>query len=67
MLEIIKKSFDKFDGLIIVAAVFLFLHFDYNNLSTIDKIYIASFVVWSVMKIVRIYITCNNERDKIKK
>jgi len=67
LLEILKKSFDKFDGLIIFAAVFLFFHFDYGNLSTIDKIYIASFAVWSVMKIVRVCITYNNERDKTKK
>ena len=67
MLEILKKSFDKFDGLIILAAVFLFTHFHYDDLSTIDKIYIASFALWSVMKIVRVYITYNNERDKIKK
>ena len=62
MLEIIKKAFDKFDGLIIVAAVFLFVHFDYDNLSLLDKIYIASFAFWTVSKFIRMYITYNNEK-----
>ena len=64
MLEILKKAFDKFDGLIILAAVFLFVHFDYDNLSTMDKIYIASFAFWTVTKFIRLYIVYTNERDK---
>lgn len=59
-----KKAFDKFDILIILAAVILFGNFDYENLSTFDKIYIASFVAWGVMKIIRIYILYKNETDK---
>ena len=62
MLEIIKKTFDKFDVLIILAAVFLFVHFDYNNLSLLDKIYIASFAFWTVTKLIRMYIIYNNEK-----
>ena len=61
MLDILKKAFDKFDGLIILAAVFLFWHFDYDNLSTMDKIYIASFAFWSVTKIIRLYIIYKKE------
>ena len=64
MLEILKKSFDKFDGLIILAAVFLFSNFDYDNLSTLDKIYMASFGFWSVMKLIRVYIVFKNDSDK---
>lgn len=64
MPEFLKKAFDKFDILIIVAAVFLFTHFDYENLSTLDKLYIASFAAWGVMKLIRIYILYNNESDK---
>ena len=64
MLDILKKAFDKFDGLIIVAAVFLFVHFDYGNLSTLDKIYIASFAFWTVTKFIRLYIVWRNEQDK---
>ena len=62
MLEIIKKAFDKFDGLIILAAIFLFLHFDYDNLSMLDKIYIASFAFWTVSKFIRMYIIYRNAR-----
>ena len=62
MLEIFKKAFDKFDALIILAAVFLFLHFDYENLSMLDKIYIASFAFWSVTKCIRLYIVYTNEK-----
>ncbi|MBQ6005936.1 MAG: hypothetical protein IJL14_06790 [Selenomonadaceae bacterium] len=62
MLELLKKAFDKFDGLIILAAVFLFAHFDYNNLSLLDKIYIASFAFWSVTKLIRLYILYKNEQ-----
>ena len=62
MLEILKKTFDKFDGLIILAAIFLFIHFDYDNLSMLDKIYTASFAFWTVTKIIRLYIVYNNEK-----
>ena len=62
MLEILKKAFDKFDGLIILAAIFLFLHFDYDNLSLLDKIYIASFGFWTVTKFIRMYIIYKNEK-----
>lgn len=62
MLDILKKAFDKFDGLIILAAMFLFVHFDFANLSTLDKIYIASFAFWTVTKLIRLYIVWRNER-----
>ena len=64
MLEILKQAFDKFDGLIILAAVILFTHFDYDNLSMIDKAYIAAFAFWTVTKFIRLYIVYTNERDK---
>ena len=60
-MELLKKAFDKFD-VIILAAVFLFLHFDYGNLSLLDKIYIASFAFWSVTKIIRLYIIYKKEK-----
>lgn len=62
MAEILKKSFDKFDGLIILAAVFLFVHFDFDNLSLLDKIYTASFAFWTITKLIRIYIVYKNEQ-----
>ena len=63
MLEILKKAFDKSDALIILVAVFLFLHFDYDNLSFLDKVYIGSLVFWIVAKFIRIYIVYRNERN----
>lgn len=62
MLEIIKKAFDKFDGLIILAAVLLFSQFDFENLSMLDKIYTASFAFWAVTKLIRLYIIYRNEK-----
>ncbi|MBR3497500.1 MAG: hypothetical protein IKO05_00730 [Selenomonadaceae bacterium] len=62
MMELLKKAFDKFDALIILAAVFLFLHFDYGNLSLLDKIYIASFAFWTVTKCIRLYILYKNDK-----
>ena len=62
MLEILKKAFDKFDGLIILAAILLFSHFDYDNLSMLDKIYSASFAFWAVTKLIRLYIIYKNEQ-----
>jgi len=60
--EILRKAFDKFDGLIILAAIFLFVHFDYDNLSLLDKIYIGSFAFWTITKLIRIYIVYKNEQ-----
>ena len=62
MTEILRKAFDKFDGLIILAAIFLFVHFDYDNLSLLDKIYIGSFAFWTVTKLIRLYIVYKNEQ-----
>ena len=62
MIKILKKAFDKFDTLIILAAIFLFIHFDYDNLSMLDKIYMASFAFWTVTKLIRLYIVYKNEK-----
>ena len=64
MLKIFKKAFDKFDGLIILAAIFLFSHFNYDELSLLDKIYIASFAFWGVTKLIRLYIVYRNEKKE---
>ena len=64
MTEILRKAFDKFDGLIILAAIFLFVHFDYDNLSLLDKIYMASFAFWTITKFIRLYIVYKNEQQK---
>jgi len=60
--EILRKAFDKMDGLILLAAIFLFVHFDYDNLSLLDKIYMASFAFWTVTKLIRLYIVYKNEQ-----
>ena len=62
MAEILRKAFDKMDVLIILAAIFLFVHFDYDNLSLLDKIYMASFAFWTVTKLIRLYIVYKNEQ-----
>lgn len=62
MAEILRKAFDKMDGLILLAAIFLFVHFDYDNLSLLDKIYMASFAFWTVTKLIRLYIVYKNEQ-----
>ena len=64
MAEILRKSFDISDGLIILAAIFLFVHFDYDNLSLLDKIYMGSFAFWTITKFIRIYIVWRNEQQK---
>ena len=64
MLDVLKKAFDKIDVLIILAAVFLLVHFDYGNLSTLDKVYLASFAFWAVTRLIRLYIVWRNERDQ---
>ena len=62
MTEILRKAFDKIDGLIVLAAIFLFVHFDYDNLSLLDKIYIGSFAFWTITKLIRLYIVYKNEQ-----
>lgn len=64
MTEILRKAFDKSDALIILVAIFLFVHFDYDNLSLLDKIYMASFAFWTVAKFIRLYIVYKNEQQK---
>ena len=62
MAEILRKAFDKFDALIVLAAILLFTHFDYDNLSLLDKIYMVSFAFWTVTKLIRLYIVYKNEQ-----
>ena len=53
MLEAIKKSLKPFDYILLVVAAWLFSNFNYNDLSTIDIIYIVSFTIWFIMLVVR--------------
>ena len=61
MLKVIQKSLGKLDYVLLIAAVFLFTHFDYSNLATSDIIYIVTFALWFVMLAVRIFIVFKNE------
>ena len=63
LLDVIKKSLKPFDYLILIAALIMFTNFDYNNLNLIDKIYIATFVIWFIMLAVRVYIIYRGEND----
>ena len=60
LLELLKRAMNIFDLLILAAAAFLFLRFDYSNLSTFDIIYIGSFILWLIMLFIRIYIVYRN-------
>lgn len=56
LLELLKRSMNFFDVLILVAAVYMFSHFDYSNLSTMNIVYIVVFVLWLIMLVVRIFV-----------
>ncbi|MBR5913733.1 MAG: hypothetical protein IKZ58_05185 [Selenomonadaceae bacterium] len=56
MLELLKSAMNIFDLFILAAAAFLFMRFDYSNLSTFDIIYIVSFIMWLIMLFIRIFI-----------
>ena len=64
MLEILKKSMNIIDLLILAAAMFLLTSYDYSNLSTLNIIYIVSFVLWLIMLAARIYIVYKKEAKK---
>lgn len=64
MLEILKKSMNIIDVLILAAAAFLLTSYDYSNLSTLNIVYIVSFVLWLIMLAARIYIVYKKEVKK---
>ncbi|MBR1729212.1 MAG: hypothetical protein IJ728_06770 [Selenomonadaceae bacterium] len=64
MLDVVKKSLKLIDYLLLLAAVWMFSSFDYDNLSFINKVYIVSFTFWLVMLIVRIYVVYRGGRIK---
>lgn len=64
MLEILKKSMNIIDVLILAAAAFLLTSYDYSNLSTLNIVYIVSFVLWLIMLAARIYIVYKKEAKK---
>lgn len=56
LLQLLKKILRPFDCLILVAAVILFINFDYSNLQTVDIIYMITFAIWFVLLLIRGYI-----------
>ncbi len=69
MLESVKKCLGFFDYILLIAAVYMFSHFDYSNLDIVEIVYIVSFTLWFCMLTFRIYITYKGEdkgRKKLK-
>ena len=64
MLELLKKNLGKSDYVILIIAVFMFSHLDYENLDTVEIIYVVSFGLWVVLLGVRIFILYKNEGKK---
>lgn len=64
MLEAAKKCLGFFDYILLIAAVYMFSHFDYSNLDVIEIVYIVSFTLWIIMLTVRIYITYKGKGEK---
>ena len=62
MFDKLKNFLTKSDYLILIIAVFMFSHLDYSNLSTVDIIYIVSFLLWLVLLFVRIFIIRRNDK-----
>ncbi|MBR6014099.1 MAG: hypothetical protein IK062_10020 [Selenomonadaceae bacterium] len=64
MLEAAKKCLGFFDYILLIAAVYMFSHFDYSNLDIVEIVYIVSFTLWIIMLTVRIYITYKGKGEK---
>ena len=61
MRQVLKEILRPFDCLIIIAAVFLFATFDYDNLTTVDTIYMITFAVWFALLVIRGVILYNGK------
>ena len=64
MKQVLKEVMRTFDCLILIAAVFLFASFDYDNLTTVDTIYIVTFALWFALLVFRIMIMYNGRGGK---
>ena len=68
MRKVLKEMLRPFDCFILIAAVFLFAKFDYDNLETADIVYIVTFTLWFAMFIIRgviMYRGGNKRRGKL--
>ena len=61
MRQVLKEILRPFDCLIIIAAAFLFATFDYDNLTTVDTIYMITFAVWFALLVIRGVILYNGK------
>ena len=59
--RVLKEILRPFDCLLLVAAVFLFAKFDYDNLEISDIIYIVLFSLWFAMLVIRAVIMYNGK------
>ncbi len=66
-MEILKEALRPMDCLIFVAAVILFTQMDYAELTTVDIIYIGTFVIWMLLLLVRIYLLSRKVPESGKK
>ena len=58
----IYKAVHPFDWLIAVAALIIFAKLDFAALTTVDIIYLVTFVVWAVLFALRIIIVLRGEK-----
>lgn len=64
MSDFLKRFMTVTDVVILALATYLFLTFDYGNLSTMNIIYIVVFGLWLVMFFVRMFIAHKNGGQK---
>ena len=64
--RVLKEILRPFDCLILVAAIFLFATFDYDNLTTVDIIYMTTFGLWFAMLIIRATIMYNGKGGNVR-
>lgn len=64
--RVLKEILRPFDCLLLVAAVFLFAKFDYDNLEISDIIYIVLFSMWFTMLLIRAVIMYKGKGGKLR-
>ena len=63
LFEVLKKAVSVVDMMIILLAGVLLLHYDFDNLTTANKIFLGAFAVWLIMLFIRIYVVYKNVKD----
>jgi len=52
----VLKSIKLIDALILAMAVWIVAGIDFNNMSTMDKVYVVTFSIWVVLFVLRLFI-----------